>query len=81
MNKFETVEEIIKSRTNKHNHKSSTGYKGVSIAGKTGQLCRYQARLVITKNRIEKPISISLGYYETAEEAYIARCKFIDSLK
>lgn len=69
--------ENIKNRTG--GTPSSTGYKGVTFDAR--RVKNYQARIVITNGRNNKPYTVSLGYYTTPEEAYIVRCKYLDSLK
>jgi len=57
-----------------------SGYKGVMYDVRRSEgLNPYQAILWFRKN--DKVVKYSIGSYETAELAYIARIKFIDSLK
>lgn len=55
---------------------NKTGYKGVNKIGKL-----YQSTINIRQKRLKKSIKIYVGYYETPQLAYIARCEYLDSLK
>jgi hypothetical protein len=77
------VDEIIKERNNFVRRKTPnpTGYKGVFLDRRKSQhQARYESRLRISQPN--KPtLDIYLGSYKTPELAYLARIKFIDSLK
>jgi hypothetical protein len=75
-NTYKILHKVIKSRKQTGGNVNLSGYKGVVFDNRKN---KYQSRFMITHNY--NRINISLGYYEKAEEAYIARLKFIDSLK
>ena len=77
MSDYSKVEEIIKKRC--HNKTSNTGYKGVHKRKSTNFKNPYEAMFYFAHD--SKIIKINLGCYDTAEKAYLARLKFIDSLK
>ena len=77
-NKYSRVEELIISRVQNGGVPSKTGYKGVNSDNRPGRK-PYKSQFHITYNN--RMLNISLGSYNTPEEAYIARIKFIDSLK
>jgi len=78
VDKYKKVEEVIAARSKYTNTRKTTGYRGVVIDTR-GNNARYQSKFAVRAGK--KRIDISLGSYDTAEEAYIARIKFIDSLK
>jgi hypothetical protein len=78
--KYNRVNEIITERSTGAGSKrkvGKSGYKGVTIDKRYGS---YVAHFIISDGK-SKRININLGSYSTAEEAHIARIKFIDSLK
>lgn len=77
MNKYKKVEEIINKRSITTNNINSFGYRGVSKYENNSN--KFNSSFGI--NHKGKSIKIHLGSYNTPEEAYIARLKFIDSLK
>lgn len=70
---------MIVDRLGRKSKLSRSGYKGVYLL-EGNRNKPYQAQLKI-KYKEDTQIQIHLGTFETAEEAYIARIKFIDSLK
>ena len=76
-NKYKKVEEVIAHRAKLTRVSSASGYKGVSRDNSTSSSYRSVFTLSTSNNKVK----ISLGNYATPEEAYIARIKFIDSLK
>jgi hypothetical protein len=78
-NKYTKVEKVIAERNRfVSNLGGTTGYKGVTL-DKRHSTPRFQSKFNIRSNN--KQVDICLGSYNTAEEAYIARIKFIDSLR
>lgn len=76
--KYSKIENLIKERNSSANHKSITGYKGVSIR-KDCPAKPFVSKFIFRHNNSK--VDLYLGNYTTAEEAHIARIKFIDSLK
>lgn len=56
-----------------------SGYKGVHRTRAIVE--RYEAYIVLYNNDYTKRVKRYLGSFDTPEQAYIARIKFIDSLK
>lgn len=77
-NKYKRVEKVIAERKQNGGVKSSTGYKGVKKDNRVG---RKPFRATFNVTYKNSKIYIALGSYDTPEEAYIARLKFIESLK
>ena len=73
-NKYKKVEDIIVRRLS-NTRSGSTSYKGVGPTKKG----RFDAHFSMSNKDCK--LKLHLGVYDTAEEAYIARLKFIDSLK
>jgi hypothetical protein len=78
LDKFKRVAVVIKTRKQNGGSLNTTGYKGVTRDKRPGRK-PFSSYFIITWK--DKKISVPLGYYDTAEEAYIARLIFIDSLK
>jgi len=78
MSKYKIVEDIIVKRKGYTRKTTNSGYRGVVMDDRAENV-RYQSRFMVRDRN--NYIDIKLGSYNTAEEAYIARLKFIDSLK
>jgi len=78
-NKYSRVEELITNLKKKDLSKTSaSGYKNILVDNRQGRK-PYKAMfdLAYDKNRLR----LTLGSFNTVEEAQLARIKFIDSLK
>lgn len=77
--KYKYVEDLIKKKNQHIRPPLGTGYRGVHRDNRPNSPNKYRATFAvkIDQNKIE----LYLGSYNTPEEAYIARIKFIDSLK
>jgi hypothetical protein len=77
-NKYIIVEDIIR-RKDLRARKAKCGYKGVHRDSRPNSPNRYRSVFSVGLN--QKNFEVYLGTYDTPEEAYLARIKFIDSLK
>lgn len=62
------------------NNYNSTGYKGVYPRKRDNGITKYDSYVTISGVG-KKNVSLYLGCFETAPEAYLARIEFLDSLK
>lgn len=78
MSKYKHVEDLIQKRDLRIRRPTS-GYKGVNQDRRSNSPNRYRAQFSIEVG--DQVFKLHLGTYDTPEEAYIARIKYIDSLK
>ncbi len=76
--KYQLVDDLIR-RKNLHIRPTTTGYRGVNRDKRENSPNKYRAQFSVGLGG--KGFKLYLGSYDTPEEAYIARIKFIDSLK
>lgn len=76
--KYKYVEDLIQKRDLRI-RRPTTGYKGVNQDRRPNSPNRYRAQFSIEIGN--QRVKLYLGTYDTPEEAYIARIRYIDSLK